>query len=193
MQFVLTDLRFLQARKGGETTVKIEQKKAIAEELHEKFKKAKVVIVTDYKGLNVAAVNQLRGKLREADIEYRVAKNSLFARASVDTGVEVIKEQFKGPNAIALSYTDPVAPAKVLTEFIKTNDKLEVKVGVMDGKALNMNDIKALSALPPREVLLSQVLSAMNAIPTGFVRVLSGVPRQFMNVLQAIKEKKEAA
>lgn len=173
--------------------MKIEQKKAITEELHEKFERAKVVIVTDYKGLNVAAVNQLRSKLREADIEYRVAKNTLIARASVDTGVEAIKDHFKGPNAIALGYTDPVAPAKVLTQFIKDNNKLEIKVGVIDGKPLNLDDIKALSALPSREVLLSQVLSAMNAVPTDFVRVLSGVPRQLVNVLQAIKEKKEAA
>jgi len=111
----------------------------------------------------------------------------------VDTGVEAIKDHFKGPNAIALGYTDPVAPAKVLTEFIKENNKLEIKVGVIDGKPLNLDDIKALSALPSREVLLSQVLSAMNAVPTDFVRVLSGVPRQLVNVLQAIKEKKEAA
>jgi large subunit ribosomal protein L10 len=173
--------------------VKIEQKKAIAEELHEKFAKAKVVIVTDYKGMDVAATNQLRRKLREAGIEYRVAKNSLLARASKDTGVEAIIDQFKGPNAIALSYDDPVAPAKVLTDFMKANTKLEIKVGVLNGKALNIDDIKALSALPSREVLLARVLSVMNAVPTSFVRVLAGVPVQFLNVLQAIKEKKEAA
>lgn len=173
--------------------MKIEQKKAIALELHEKFAKAKVVIVTDYKGMDVAATNQLRRKLREAGIEYRVAKNSLLARASKDTGVEAISDQFKGPNAIALSYDDPVAPAKVLTDFMKANAKLEIKVGVLNGKALNVNDIKALSALPSRDVLLARVLSVMNAVPTSFVRVLSGVPVQFLNVLQAIKEKKEAA
>ncbi|MFH0726509.1 MAG: 50S ribosomal protein L10 [Pseudomonadota bacterium] len=173
--------------------MKIEQKKAIAEELHEKFAKAKVVIVTDYKGMDVAATNQLRRKLREAGIEYRVAKNSLLARASKDTGVEAIIGQFKGPNAIALSYDDPVAPAKVLTDFMKANTKLEIKVGVLNGKALNIDDIKALSALPSREVLLARVLSVMNAVPTSFVRVLAGVPVQFLNVLQAIKEKKEAA
>jgi len=171
--------------------VKIDQKKAITQDLHEKFKNAKVAIVTDYKGLDVAAMNQLRRKLREADIEYRVAKNTLFTRASKETGVEAISEHFKGPNAIALSYTDPVAPAKVLTDFIKGNDKLEIKIGVMDGKPLNFDDIKALSSLPSREVLLAQVLSAMNAVPTSLVTVLSGVPRQFVNVLQAIKEKKE--
>lgn len=173
--------------------MKIEQKKAIAEELHEKFSKAKVVIVTDYKGMDVAATNQLRRKLREAGIEYRVAKNSLLARASKDTDVEAIIDQFKGPNAIAMSYDDPVAPAKVLTDFMKANAKLEIKVGVLNGKALNIDDIKALSALPSREVLLARVLSVMNAVPTSFVRVLAGVPVQFLNVLQAIKEKKEAA
>jgi large subunit ribosomal protein L10 len=173
--------------------VKIEQKKAIAEELHEKFAKAKVVIVTDYKGMDVAATNQLRRKLREAGIEYRVAKNSLLSRASKDTDIESISDQFKGPNAIALSYDDPVAPAKVLTDFMKTNAKLEIKVGVLNGKVLSIDDIKALSALPSREILLARVLSVMNAVPTSFVRVLSGVPVQFLNVLQAIKEKKEAA
>lgn len=173
--------------------MKIDQKKAIAEELHEKFSKAKVVIVTDYKGLDVAAVTKLRRELREADVEFRVAKNSLLSRASKDTGVESISDQFKGPNAIALSYDDPVSPAKVLTEFAKTNDKLEIKVGVMDGKVLDLSAIQALSALPSREALLAQTLSVMNAVPTSFVRVLSAVPEQLLNVLQAIKEKKEAA
>lgn len=173
--------------------MKIEEKRVIAEELHEKFAKAKVVIVTDYKGLDVAAMNQLRRKLREAGVEYRVAKNTLFARAARDTDVAVIADEFKGPNAVALSFDDPVAPAKLLTEFIKDNKKLEIRVGAMDGKMLSADDIKDLSALPPREVLLAQVLSTMNAVPTSFVRVLAGVPVQFLNVLQALKEKKEAA
>ena len=86
-----------------------------------------------------------------------------------------------------------MAPAKVLTEFAKSNDKLGIKMGVMGGKILDLDDIKALSALPSREVLLAQVLSTMNAVPTSFVRVLSGVVSNFMNVLQAIKEQKEAA
>lgn len=173
--------------------MKIDQKKAIAEELHEKFEKAKVVIVTEYKGMNVADISQLRKKLRESDIEYRVAKNTLLARASKDTSVEIIAKEFKGPNAIAMSFHDPVAPAKVLTEFMKTNKNLDIKIGVLDGKVLSSEDIKALSSLPSREALLGQVLSVMNAVPTSFVRVLAGVPVQFLNALQAIKEKKEAA
>jgi len=173
--------------------MRLDKKKAIVEELHEKFSRSKVIIVTDYKGLNVEAVNSLRRKLREADIEYKVVKNTLLSRASEDTDAELIKDSFKGPSAIAISYEDPVAPAKVLSDFAKENDKLEIKVGVMDGKVLDISAIKALSSLPSREVLLAQVLSAMNGVPTSLVSVLSALPRQLMNVLQAIKDQKEAA
>ncbi len=171
--------------------MRLEQKEQIVKELSEKFSRSKVVIVTDYKGLNVAKSNELRRKLREADVEYQVVKNTLLVRASEDTGVASIRDHFTGPSAIALSYDDPVAPAKVLTQFAKENGKLEIKVGVMDGKVLEINDIKSLADLPSREVLLGQLLSAMNAVPTGFVRVLAAVPQNMLNLLQAIKNQKE--
>lgn len=173
--------------------MRLDKKKAIVEELHDKFARSKVVIITDYKGLDVAAVNSLRRKLREADVEYKVVKNTLLARASEDTDAALIKDKFKGPSAVALSYDDPVAPAKVLSDFAKENDKLEIKIGVMDGNVMDLNAIKALSSLPSREVLLATVLSAMNGVPTSLVGVLSAVPRQMVNVLQAIKDQKEAA
>jgi large subunit ribosomal protein L10 len=135
----------------------------------------------------------LRNKLREADIEYRVAKNTLLRRAAEDTHVAGIKDSFVGPSAIALSYQDPVAPAKVLTEFAKSNDQLGIKMGVLDSKALSYDDIKSLSSLPDRDVLLGQLLSVMNAVPTGLVRLLSEIPRRMLNVLQAIKDQKDAA
>jgi len=97
--------------------VQIDEKKKIVENLREIFSKSKVLIVTDYKGLNVITINELRRKLREADVEYKVAKNSLLVRASEDTDVSLIAENFKGPIAIAISYDDPVAPAKVLMQF----------------------------------------------------------------------------
>jgi large subunit ribosomal protein L10 len=171
----------------------IETKKRIASELHEKFKKTVVLIVTDYKGLDVTTMNQLRRKLREAQVEYQVAKNSLLTRASQETQVALIKDSFKGPSAVAFSYHDPVAPAKVLTEFVKQNEKLEIKMGVINGKAMDLSAIKALAALPSREQLLAQVLCAMNAVPTALVRALSDVPRRMLNVLNAIKEQKSAA
>lgn len=171
----------------------IEEKKRIVGELHEKFAKAAVVILTDYKGLDVTTMNQLRKKLREAEVEYQVVKNSLMVRASEETDVALIKESFKGPSAIALGYNDPVAPAKVLTDFAKENDKLEIKVGVMQDKVLDLDSIKALSSLPSREQLLAMVLSAMNGVPTALVRALNDVPCRLLNVLNAIKEQKEAA
>lgn len=173
--------------------MKLEQKQKIVEELAEKFKKSKVLIVTDYKGLNVTTINDLRRKLRESDIEYRVVKNTLLARASDDTDVSKIKDSFKGPSAIAMSFEDPVAPAKVLTKFAEENKKLEIKIGVMGNRVLSLDDIKALSSLPAREVVLARLLSAMNAVPTGLVSALSNIPRKMINVIQAIKEQKEAA
>ena len=92
-----------------------------------------------------------------------------------------------------MSYEDPVAPAKVLTQFAKDNPKLEIKVGVLNGKVLDGQAIKALATLPSREVLLAQFLSALNAVPTSFVRVIAEIPRSLVNVLTAIKDQKEAA
>ncbi|MBW2514814.1 MAG: 50S ribosomal protein L10 [Deltaproteobacteria bacterium] len=172
--------------------MKKDKKKLITANLNQRFSKSKVVIVTDYKGLDVMAINALRRKLREADVEYQVAKNTLLIRASEGTGVDGIKDYFVGPSAIAISYEDPVSPAKVLTEFAKENQKLEIKAGVMGDKVLDIAAIKSLASLPSREVLLGQVLSAMNGVPTAFVRVLSGVTRNFLNVLNAIKDQKEA-
>lgn len=170
-----------------------EEKKQIVEELKDRFDRSKVLIVTDYKGLDVESINDLRRKLREADVEYKVVKNTLLERAAEGTDVEPIKDRFKGPSAIAISYDDPVAPAKVLTDFAKANDKLEIKIGVMGGKVMELTDIKSLSSLPSREELLAQVLSAMNAVPGSFVRTLNAVPAGLVNVLSAIKDQKEAA
>ena len=173
--------------------MKLEQKKTIVKDLQEKFSKKKILIVTDYKGLNVQDVNSLRRKLREAGTEYQVVKNSLLVRACKDTDVEMLKDYFTGPSAIALSYDDPVAPAKLLTEFAKENKKLEIKVGVMNGKVLDLSKINELSSLPSHEVLLGQLLSVMNGVPSSLVRALGDVPRKMLNLLQAIKEQKEAA
>lgn len=173
--------------------MKLSQKKQIADDLQQRFSKSKVVIVTDYKGLDVAAINLLRKQLKDLEIDYKVAKNTLFVRASQETEVALIKDIFKGPNAVAISYDDPVAPAKVLTEFAEKHKALEIKSAVMNGKVLDPAAIKALSALPSREVLLSQLLSALNGVPVKFVRTLNAIPVQFLNVLEAIKTQKEAA
>jgi large subunit ribosomal protein L10 len=173
--------------------LELNKKKEIVTQLHEDLKKSKIVIVTDFKGLDVAAVTKLRSQLTKENIDYRVIKNTLLRRASENTSVAVLNDLFKGPSAVAISYDDPVSPAKILTKFAEENKKLEIKGGVIDGKAIDFNGIKALSALPSRDVLLSQLLSVMNAVPTGIVQVLAAVPRNMMNVLNSIKEKNEAA
>jgi len=172
--------------------VNLNQKKQIADLLHEKFARSKVVILTDYKGLDVASMNALRRKLKEADIEYKVVKNSLLVRASEGTDAALISDFFEGPSAVALSYDDPVAPAKILSEFAEDNKKLELKIGVMNGRALDLAAIKALSNLPSREVLLGKLLSAMSGVPTGLVRTLNGVPQKFLNLLMALRDQKQA-
>lgn len=184
---------YLQLKEGGVKGMKLDEKKLLVEELKSKFLQSKVLIVVDYKGLNVEAMNAMRKKLREADIEYKVVKNTLLVRAADQTDIELIKDSFKGPSAVALSYDDPVAPAKILVEFAKDNKNIEIKKGIMGGKVLELEDIKALSDLPSREVLLAQALSALIGVPTSFVRVLNGLPQSLLNVLMAIKEQKEAA
>ncbi|MCP4745363.1 MAG: 50S ribosomal protein L10 [Desulfobacteraceae bacterium] len=171
--------------------MKIEAKKEFVQQLRERFEKSKTVILTDYKGLDVDTMTDLRAKLREANVEYEVVKNTMLRLASEGTHVENIKAEFKGPSAIALSYDDPVAPAKVLSNFAKENEKFDIRIGVLEGKVIDLNSIKALSSLPSREELLANVLSAMIAVPTSLVTALSDVPRRMVNVLQAIKDQKE--
>ena len=173
--------------------MKLDEKKKIVDELKDKFSKSKVVIVTDYKGLDVTTINSLRRELRESQVEYRVVKNTLLIRATEDTDLAMIKDNFKGPSAVAISYEDPVAPAKVLTDFAKDHEQLNIKAAVMEGRALDLAAIKALSKLPSREAIVGQLLSVMTGVPTGLVRALSDIPRRLLNVLGAVKNQKEAA
>ena len=168
-------------------------KKEFVEKLNLRLSEVEIALIVDYKGLNVEEMTQLRNDLRKEGAQLEVVKNTLLSMASEGTSVSVIKEFLKGPNAIVTSAEDPVAPAKVLVKFAEDNKKIEIKAGAMNGKVLAIDDIKALAKMPPKEVLLGQLLSTMNAVPTSMVRVLSGVPSSFLNVLNAVKEQKEAA
>jgi large subunit ribosomal protein L10 len=170
--------------------MKLEEKRKIADNLHKRIKKAEVVILTDYKGLNVLEVTQLRKNLGDSGVEYQVVKNTLLTRASKGTEIEGLKDFFKGPSAIAMGFDDPVIPAKILFEFAKDHNKLEIKSGILKGRLLDSEALKNLSELPSREILLSQLLSAMNGVPTGLVRALSDIPRRLVTVLQAVADKK---
>ena len=170
---------------------RLEKEKAV-EALHDKFSRARTVLLTDYRGLNMVAMTELRSQLREASVEYRVVKNTLVSRAADGTDVTLLKDHFVGPCALALSYEDPVAPAKVLMKFSEDNAALEVKAGVVEGKLVDSSAIKRLSNLPSHEILLAQLLMLMNAPIAKLVTVLAGVLTKFMGVLEAIKQQKES-
>jgi len=176
--------------KGGNALLKRSEKEKIVEALHEKFSRARAVLLTDFRGLNMLAMDELRNQLRDASVEYQVVKNTLMTRAADGTDMALLKEHFFGPCAVALSYEDPVAPARILIKFSEDNSALEVRAGVVEGQIVDLAGITRLSRLPSQEVLLGQLLSLMNAPVTGLVRVLGGVLRNFMGVLEAIKQKK---
>ena len=168
-------------------------KEALVAEFAEKLKLAKAAFLADYRGLNVEQANDLRRKLQAVGVEYRVVKNTLLRLAAKDTAVACLDEHLVGPTAIALVTEDPVAPAKALIEFAKQNNVFELKAGMLDGKLLAIDEIKALAELPSREELLAKMLGSMSAPATNFVGVLAAVPRSFVQVLAAIKDQKDAA
>ena len=167
------------------------QKANVAKELHECLGSSSIAILADYKGVDVEGMNVLRKELKDSDARLQVVKNTLLRRASEGTHAAELTDYFTGPNSITTTETDPVSPAKILTKFAEKYNKFELKAAVLDGKILNAEEIIALSKLPSREILLSQFLSVLNAVPTGLVTVLSGVQRDFVNVVNAIKDKKE--
>lgn len=169
-----------------------EQKAQIVEELKGKFTKASSAILVDYKGLNVQEATELRSSFREAGVDYKVYKNTLTEIAVKEVGLEELIPFLEGPTAIAFSEDDPVAPAKILTEAIRKYRKIEFKTGVVDGKVIDVDGIKALADLPSREELLAKLLGSMNAPIANLVGVLTGPVRALTYALNAIKEQKEA-
>ncbi len=167
-------------------------KQKLVSELAAKLAKAKASFLADYRGLTVEQVNKLRGELRQAGVEYQVVKNTLLTLASKETPFECLSGFLEGPTAIAIAGEDPVAPAKILAEFAKSNAKFELKGGALDGKALTVAEINALAELPSREVLLAKMLGSLNAPASNFVGVLAAVPRSLVQVLAAIQDKKAA-
>lgn len=166
-----------------------EEKKEAIDELHEKFVRAKTAVITGYSGINVEQITELRAKLRAAKVEYRVVKNTLARKASEGTGLELLKDYFVGPVGIALGYDDVVAPSKVLSDFSKTQVKLLLKVGVLDGKLLKQADIKALASLPSLNVLRGKIIGLLQAPASRIVGVLAAPGGQIARVMKAKADK----
>ena len=169
------------------------QKEAMVTDIKKKIEKANMIIVTEYQGMTVGEISELRKKLKlEANAEYKVYKNTLVKRALPDDNPLLEDENIlTGPNGLVFAYDDPVAPAKVIVEIAKKNEKFKIKKGVLDNKVLTVEEIKTLSELPGREEMLAIVLATMQAPISGFVNVCAGVIRGFVNVLNEIKKQKE--
>ncbi|MGC9325515.1 MAG: 50S ribosomal protein L10 [Desulfomonilia bacterium] len=170
--------------------MKKEKKEELVKSLHGELGKSEAVFVTDYLGLNVERITQLRRNIRDAGGSYRVVKNTLLRRASKDTPAQALEEMFVGPTAVALTDTDPVAMAKVLVTFAKDNEELEIQGGLLGGKILDLDMIQELAKMPAREVLLARLLGTLNAPVANFVGVLAAVLSQVVYALKAIENKK---
>jgi large subunit ribosomal protein L10 len=161
-------------------------------EVATKLQGAQAVIVAEYRGLNVERVTQLRSKARKSGVYLRVLKNTLARRAIKGTPFEKLSEQMVGPLMYGISQ-DPVAGAKVLSEFAKENELFVIKAGAMPGSVMSAKDIKALATLPSREQLIAMLLGTLQAPVTKLVRTMNEVPGKFVRTLAAYRDSKEKA
>ncbi len=152
---------------------KVELKKPIVDELSAHIKDAQSVVLVDYRGLTVEQDTRLRKNLREAGITYKVYKNTLMNFAFKGTQFEGLGEYLEGPSAVAISTEDATAPARVLSEFAKTADKLEIKAGVVEGTVYDAKGMAAIASIPSREVLISRLLGSLQSPVTNFARVMN--------------------
>lgn len=152
---------------------KIELKKPIVEEISAKIKDAQSIVLVDYRGLTVEQDTQLRKNLREAGVTYKVYKNTMVNFAIKGTEFEGLSQYLEGPSAVAISTEDATAPARVLAQFAKTADKLEIKAGVVEGAVYDAKGIAAIANIPSREVLISRLLGSMQSPVTNFARVMN--------------------
>ena len=153
----------------------IELKKAVVEEIVNKFSKSASAILFDYRGLTVEEVTELRKQFREAGVDYKVYKNTLMKRAVDQVGVEGLDQLLEGPNAIAFSYDDPITPAKIGSEFAKTHKDLELRGGVVEGEFFDEARVKELAAIPSRDVLIGKLLGSLKAPVSNFAYLLQAL------------------
>jgi large subunit ribosomal protein L10 len=167
------------------------EKEAVIGELHAKMAKARAAIVAEPRGLDVETVTALRKKLRDAKVEYRVVKNTLAARAAKGTPVEVVADKFVGPTAIVMSYDDVVAPAKLLTEFMKDRENFVIRCAMVEGALVDAKGVAALAKLPGINELRAQILGMLAQPATKLARIIGTPAQQLARVLGARKEQLE--
>jgi large subunit ribosomal protein L10 len=168
----------------------LDEKKAVVTEVSAEVAKAQVIIVAEYRGLEVGNMTNLRREARKAGVYLRVLKNTLARRAVEGTPFAGLSEHLVGPLVYGIS-PDPVATAKLLSDFAKSNDKLVIKAGAMPNAVISAKDVKSLASMPSREELLSKLLGTMQAPIAQFVRTLNEVPTRFVRGVAAVRDKKE--
>ncbi|HEY9439154.1 MAG TPA: 50S ribosomal protein L10 [Streptomyces sp.] len=169
------------------------ERQATVESLTELLKGSPNVFVTDFSGLNVLRMTELRRRLRGAGVEYVVVKNTLAQRAFAANGVHALDEHLAGPTGLVLSGTDAMAGAKVLTDFAREFEKPAIKIGLVDGRRVTPAQVKRLADLPPREVLLAQLAGYIQAPMAQFAGVMNGLLSQMVGALEALRAQRSAA
>lgn len=167
----------------------LEAKKAQVAEVIDVLKEAQTGVLVDYRGLTVEEDTALRTKLREANVKYFVMKNTLLLRAAKEVGLEALEEALHGPTAIAVSSEDAVAPAKVLADFAKENEKLEIKSGFMDGAVMSLDEIKTLAATPNMDTLIAKMMGSLNSPISSLARLLATIADGGVEIADLIAKK----
>jgi large subunit ribosomal protein L10 len=169
--------------------MKKQDKTAVVEKLTASFGRAKIALVSEYRGMTAGESTELRRRLRAIRGEMRVAKNTLVRRAIKGTGYEALEQNLGGQVGVIVSYEDPVELAKTVTGLRELGDKLKLRGGVLDGKAITPEEIQALATMPPREVVMAQLLGLLQAPATRLVRLLNEPGSALARVIDAIGKK----
>ncbi|MEQ1882051.1 MAG: 50S ribosomal protein L10 [Burkholderiales bacterium] len=173
-------------------SLNLDEKKAAVAEIGAKVATAQTIVLAEYRGLEVSDMTKLRAKARNSGVYLRVLKNTLARRAVTGTPFEALAQHMVGPLAYGIS-TDPVAAAKVLSEFAKANEKFVIKAGAMPGQVMTTKEVATLATMPSREELLAKLMGTMQAPVAKFVRTLNEVPGRFVRTLAAVRDQKQAA
>lgn len=171
----------------------VEKKKKIVKELKEKIDSVNLLVISDYRRVSVKEITELRKQLRDQDAEYKIVKNTILQRAIDEAGFPNLKDYLTGPVAVLFGYKEPVSPLKVLVDFIKDHEKVEIKAGIIERSFVDSKAILEIAKLPPKDVLLSKVAGGFQAPMYGLVNVLQGTIRKLVYAFNAIKDKKAQA
>lgn len=172
--------------------MRIAQKEQVVESLSRRLEGARCLYVTDFTGLDVAAMTELRRRLSEAGVEFLVVKNTLARRALSGSAFEPLVAQLEGPSGFAVSRDDVVVAAKVLTDFAREREKPQIKGGVIEGQVVSIEEIRRIASLPPREVLLAQLVGSAKSPIAGLVFTLHGLLAKFVRTVDALRAQREA-